>query len=332
MKTPNIQFLERLDVANLPSDRLSDYAYALQCCKFPASVIDDRFHNKVALLCDKKIKEISIRIGEEHHLSDLVEQYSESKSWYAMRRKRKMEGFTRIYQWRIVNELLKLNANDPLAQLLLLTECLEAENYAANLNLPYNFGDRPTPFSPADYRDDGVLIDHIKMLSNGATYISREQLIEIADYIQTEIVDTGKTAEHLALVTAILNTGMPNLSYPNITRALEKATNSLAKSNARSRMELAPAYYILWSQTLRSSYLSKFESTVRQCYQSLANDKTYPDLGVDKADPRSLSDAIKFLDANRQTLWILNDRYDVDKVIQKYGKMEDKAIPVAPQL
>lgn len=248
-----------------------------------------------------------------------------------MRRKRKMESFTRIYQWCIVNDLLKLNANDPLAQLLLLTECLEAENYAANLNLPYNFGDRPTPFYPSDYRDDEVLIDHIKILSNGATYISRERLIEIADYIQTEIVDTGKTAEHLALVTAILNTGMPNFSYPNITRALEKATNSLAKSNARSRMELAPTYYILWSQTLRSSYLSKFESTVRHCYQSLANDKTYPDLGVDKADPQSLSNAIKFLDANRQTLWILNDRYDVDKVIQKYGNAY-KAIPVATQL
>lgn len=46
--------------------------------------------------------------------------------------------------------------------------------------------------------------------------------------------------------------------------------------------------------------------------------RTYPGLGIDRDDPRSVSAAIRFLDENRETLRILSDRYDVDKVIKKY--------------
>lgn len=121
-----------------------------------------------------------------------------------------------------------------------------------------------------------------------------------------------------ALVSPALYTGMPEFNCSGIVRALEKATNSLARSNAMTRMELAPAYHRLWSLTLNPSYLHRFETTVRQCYLTLACDRTYPGLGVDKSDPQSLSAAIRFLDANRPTLWILSPRYDVDKVIKKY--------------
>lgn len=57
---------------------------------------------------------------------------------------------------------------------------------------------------------------------------------------------------------------------------------------------------------------------MRHCYFTLANDKPYPHLGIDTNDRRSISAAIKFLDENRQALWILNDRYLVDKAIEKY--------------
>lgn len=251
-------------------------------------------------------------------IPQLVELHSMSSQWYDLRRRKKMETCTRVLQWRIVNELLKRDKESPLAQQLLLAECLEADNYAHCLNLPYRIGDRLEPFTPSDYSDDESLVKHIRALAQKRTYLSREALIDIADYIQTQIVETGTTAQHLPVVSAILSTGMPSFSYPEITRALEKTTSQLAKSNSRTRMELAPAYHSLWIMTLKPSYLRKFENTVRHCYRTLADDKTYPGLGVDPQDPRSLSAAISFLDDNRQTLWILNDRYDLDKVIRKY--------------
>lgn len=186
------------------------------------------------------------------------------------------------------------------------------------LNLEYNVGEKPARFNPAKYPTDELLANHIRSLSDKADYTSREELVEIADYIQTEIVEKGSTISHLEAVNAILNTGMPNFDYPKITKEFEKATNTLAKTNSKSRIELAPAYYTLWSKTLKQSYLSRFKKTVLHCYNTLAKGKTYSDLGVDLNDSRSLSSALRFLDANRQTLWILSDRYDVDSVIRKY--------------
>lgn len=120
------------------------------------------------------------------------------------------------------------------------------------------------------------------------------------------------------LVNAILSTAMPSFDYPVIMKEFEMVTNALAKSNTMTCMDLAPAYVTLWSLTLKPTYLSHYEKAARQCYLTLANGKIYPNLGVDVNDPKSLSVAIKFLDDNRQTLWVLNDKYDVDKVISKY--------------
>ncbi len=55
-------------------------------------------------------------------------------------------------------------------------------------------GERLVPFTPSDYPDDAALIERIKNLSAKPSYRSREVLIAIAGYIQTEIVGTGKTA------------------------------------------------------------------------------------------------------------------------------------------
>lgn len=250
------------------------------------------------------------------HMSDseLVKLHALSPLWYDLRRYKEMETFTREYFWRIADAI----TDTTLAQVFLLTEYIEADNYSHAVSLTYNIGERLVPFIPSAYPDDAALIKHIKALSEEPTYLSRNELIGMADYIQTEIVETGKTAEHLQLVNAILNTGMPCFNYPKIAKELEKTTVRLAKSNSKSRIELAPVYNTLWSLTLKSSYLNQFEKIVRHCYFTLANDKTYPGLGVDTEDSRSLATAVKFLDENRKTLLILNERYDMDKVIQKY--------------
>jgi len=246
--------------------------------------------------------------------SELVKLHALSPLWYGLRRQKEMEVFTREYFWRIIDAM----ADSQLARIMLLTEYLEAENHSQVEGLPYDIGEKPVPFDPSAYPDDAALIKHIKALSEKPSHLSREELIGIADHIQAVIIETGKTAEHLQLVNAILNTGMPCFGYPKITRELEKTTVRLAKSNSKSRIELAPAYNTLWTLTLKQSYLSQFEKTVRHCYFTLANGKAYPGLGVDTGDPQSLASAIKFLDENRRTLWILNERYDVDNVIRKY--------------
>lgn len=372
MKHPSLQTLKELKFTGLSDERLADYAYALLCCKFPASVSSNEWHRAVALLCDQKInelrKEINRRLKTEadvpsmtyasqvcndtgtyyksackyfsipfksrgkkrslellerllsrlelSQLSDteLVKLHALGPLWYDLRRHKELEAFTREYFWRIVNAM----TDTTLTQILLLTEYLEADNYSQTVRLSYNIGERLLPFTPCAYPDDEALLKHIKTLSEKPSYLSREELIGIADYIQTEIVKTGKTADHLQLVNAILNTGMPCFNYPKIAQELEKTTVRLAKSNLKSRIELAPAYSTLWSLTLKSSYLTQFEKTVKHCYFTLAHAKSYPDLGVDTEDPQSLATAIQFLDANRRTLWILNDRYDVDKVIREY--------------
>lgn len=325
-----IRLLEYLDIAKLPASSLPGYAHALHCCAIHASLSGDMAH-----LCERKLKEIDSRLGKgcgqlaeacdlsadltRLSVSDLISLHAAGRKCSELRRKKKMEPFTRVHQWRIVRELISRDRQDPLARLLLLAENLEADAHARHLGMPYRLGDRPEPFSPEAYPDDAALIDHIKTLSRRRTYISRETLIEIADHIQLNIVDAGTTAQHLSLVSAILSTGMPSFCYSAMVKALEKATATLAKTGKAPRMQLAPAYHTLWTLTLKPAYLNRFRTTVRHCYNTLVSGKTYPDLGIDPADPTSLSTALRFLDDHRQTLWILNDRYDLAALRAKCG-------------
>lgn len=354
MKYPSLHTLERLDVAGIPSECMAEYAYALNCLKFPASVVDGEWIHEVDVICDCKIAELRCEISRrlcghedsailthamavldsnadivrnekdctrqlsQMSISELIGMHSMSRQWYEMRRKAGMEVFTRTYQWSIVNEMLNRDDSNPLCQILLLTECIEADNYAHNLSLPYNIGERVKPFILSDYAGDEDLRRHINALSRKADYVSREELIQIADYIQTEIVAKGETTHHMSLVNAILCTEMPSFDYPEIVKEFEKATRALAKADEKKDIELAPYFYSLWGLTQKSTYLNRFEKTVRRCYLMLANDKHYPGLGINKEDSASLESALRFLDEYRLNVWILNDKYDVDKVIGKY--------------
>ena len=319
MKAKLLKVIERLEGAKLSNDSLADYAYALECCALVSStVVGDHWHQNIAALCEQKLIEINKRVEGKGDLSELVYEHSMSKQWYEMRRKSGLEIFTRTYQWRIVNELLNRNESDPLAQILLLAEFIEADNYAHNLSLPYAIGERVKSFMPTDYENDEKLRKHINELARKADYVSREELIQIADYIQTEIVEKGETANHMALINAILCIGMPSFDYPKIVKNFEQTIKSMAKSDKKKDIVLAPYYYSLWGLTLKSCYLSRFEKTVRQCYLTLANNKYYPNLGINKEDAASLSSALRFLDEYRMNVWIINDKYDVDKVIAKY--------------
>lgn len=354
MKYPSLHTLEILDIVGISSECMAEYAYVMNCLKFPASVVSGEWFHKVNDICDCKIVELRCEISRrlshnedseilthamavldgsadlfknevyctrqlsQMSISELIAVHSMSRQWYDMRRKAGMEVFTRAYQWRIVNELLNRDNSNPLCQTLLLTECVEADNYALNLSLPYNIEERVKSFIPSDYANDEDLRRHINALSRKADYASREELIQIADYIQTEIVAKGETAEHMALVNAILCTGMPSFDYPVIVKEFETATKSLAKANKKKDIELAPYFYSLWGLTQKPTYLNRFEKTVRQCYLSLANDKLYPGLGINKEDSTSVESALRFLDEYRLNVWILNDKYDVDKVIGKY--------------
>lgn len=223
------------------------------------------------------------------------------------RRRHKQEPYTRVAQWRIIAELIR--RNHPQATQLLRAEIREAEIQAGNLALPYRSGDRLIPFRAADYPDDRSLIRRIKQLTDRADYLSREALIDIADHILTTIVEPCHTTDHLPLVTAILSTRIPEFSYPTITRQLEKTTAALAKTNACTHLDLAPTYYILWTQTLKQTYLNRFQTTIRHCYDTLSTDKTYPHLGVDKTDPATVARAQSLLASHPRTLWILGHKY-----------------------
>ena len=356
MKRPSLKFFNTLKFAAIPSEELACYAYALTSCQFPASVVSGEWHQQVDDICRHLLaelrNEINLRLGSEndsmiltnalsvaegtHDLVNCEETYtytlplsqmsvcgliglhSKSKCWYDMRQCKNLEIFTRAYQWQILNELLNRKDGKMLAAILLLAECIEADNYAHNLSLPYNIGERVKSFVASDYACDEDLRRHINALSRKADYLSREELIQIADYIQTEIVAKGETANHMALVNAILCTGMPSFDYTEIVKAFEKATRILAKDDDKKDIELAPYFYSLWGLTQKSTYLNRFEKTVRLCYLTLANEKHYPGLGINKKDSESIESALRFLDEYRQNLWILNDKYDVDKVIGKY--------------
>lgn len=148
--------------------------------------------------------------------------------------------------------------------------------------------------------------------------MSNEKVVGYVDFVSKKIVDKGRTANHLYLVNAILSRELPCVDYPTMIKEYERSVKSLAKSNAKSRLELAPVYYTLWTYTLKPIYLNQFERTVRHCYFTLAKGKRYPDLGVDVNDKESLLTPIKFLDSNRRTLWIRSERYNADMAINKY--------------
>ncbi|MCM1225178.1 MAG: hypothetical protein NC548_63075 [Lachnospiraceae bacterium] len=356
MKYPSLKFFDKLNFARIPSEELASYAYALIACKGPASVVSGEWYQMVGTVCSHKIRELCDEInrrlesGDSHDAltlalavidgtadfvkksrkwnnpqdltqfsdTELIELHSMSKCRYDMRRAKGMEVFTHSYQWRVVNELLGRKGNSALARILQLTEFIEADGYAHNLGMSYNIGEGVKSFTPSDYASERELCSHIYSISRNDTYIFREELIQIADYIQTEIVEIGETANHLELVNAILCTGMPSFDYPVIVKDFEQTIKSLAKSDEKKDIELAPYYYSLWGLTLNSTYLSRFEKTVRQCYLTLASNKHYPDLGIDKEDSASLASALRFLDEYRMNVWIINDKYDVDKVIAKY--------------
>lgn len=348
MRYPSLKTIEKLKLDRIPSQELAYYAYALTCCRYPASVVSGEWYQKVDDLCSRNIaglrKEI-MRRGDSHALavldgdvelvkdeeewpdsinlaelssSRLVELHSMSKYQYDMRRRNRMEVFTRSFQWRIVNELTNRKDGRSIGNILMLAESLEADNYAHIVNLPYTMGDRPKIFSPSEYADDDDIIKRIHALTQKADYISREELIQIADYIQTEIVTKEDTVNHIDLVDAIIGNNTPDFDYPEIVSAFERATKSLARSKDKKEIDMAPYYYNLWGLTQKPSYLSRFETTLRRCYLTLAKNRHYPNLGINMDDSVSLSSALRFLEDYRLNVWVLNENYDVDKVIAKY--------------
>lgn len=343
MKSAFLLTLSGLSVPTIPSDRLAEYLYALECCKFASSACSSVFNNEVLARCTSKINEIKMRPGAKNlsssiiigkatdkeleclSVSDLIGLHSQAHMLTKTRHAKKLETFTRVFQWRTVKALLQIDENSPLAQILLLAECLEASNYARILGLPYAIGQQPELFSPALLSED-QLIEHISRLSAERSYMARESLIAIADYIQEEIADKDLADMHIPLLNAILNTKMPRFAYPNIAKALEKATNNLSKTNSMTDIELAPSYYTLWTVTLKQSYYTRFSKTLRQCYLSLTKDKSYPNLGLNSANPKSIDSAINLLNKHRQNLWIINDRYNIDEIINKYHPCNPHAL------
>lgn len=314
----------------LPADSAS--LYALECCLSAATMAGGKPQQAIAAQCRSRLSALRPRMSEDDArlaglpglspgadlgrltTAELVALHASAKAYADLRSKKKLEIFTRAPQWRIVDELIRRDSAAPVPRLLLAAECLEAQSRAAHLGLPYRMGDRPEPFDSAAYPDDASLVRYIRQLSRRHTYVARETLISIADHIQASIIDPRTAAAHITLLTAILSTGMPSFSYPKIVRALEKATAALARTPATTRMQLAPAYHILWTLTLKPSYLNHFQQTLRHCYHTLANAKTYPGLGVDPSDPLSLSAARQFLADHLQSLWILDPRYTLDKI------------------
>ncbi|MCM1491550.1 MAG: hypothetical protein NC095_12115 [Muribaculum sp.] len=180
-------------------------------------------------------------------------------------------------------------------------------------------------FTPSDYAGDEDLRCHINSLSLKADSASLKRLTLIADYVLAEIVDCGATAGHLPVVNAILCSGIPCADYPDIVNAFEQAIISLANTREKTDIDLAPYFYSLWGLTQKPDYLDRFENTLRRCYLTLAANRHYPNLGINKEDSVSLSSALRFLDEYRLNVWIINDRYDVDKVMAKYASFACKS-------
>lgn len=135
MRYPSLTFFNKLKFAGIPSEDLACYAYALNSCKNPASVVSGDWYHKVADVCGAKITELRNEIGrrldkegesanlthtlavldeteslvkdidsqwyhlplEQLSVAELIKKHSLSKCQHEMRRSKGMEQFTRAY-------------------------------------------------------------------------------------------------------------------------------------------------------------------------------------------------------------------------------------------
>lgn len=222
-----------------------------------------------------------------------------------------MEMFTRAYFWPIVRAI----KDSQLAGILMLTEYMEAENYSRLINLRYRFGESVGPICMSGHTDSEI-ISRIESLAGNPTFTDREELIAIADYIQFRTVDKGEAAGHLDLLNSILSVNIRSFSYPGILKSLEQAVSGDRESASMSLIELAPIYKTLWERTTKYKYLHIMKKIVRGCYLALTGRQSFRGRGIGVSD--SYDAAIKVLKDNRDIMWALDSRYDVEKVIREY--------------
>ncbi len=241
--------------------------------------------------------------------SELLGLHRTATLWYDLRHAHRLEPFTRVYQWTIVDHLTRRDNYSSVAHALLIAEYLEAANYAEIMGLTYAPGERIRRFDPSAYPDDDALARYVGELSASSRHADRETLIQVADHVQRSVADAGRTADYLATVSAIVIADVPSFSYPRLTEALTRCVDRLAKSGCRPLIDLAVPCRALGEATGRQKYLRLFEQILRHCYLTLTAGKSYPALGIDPADPPSRHAAVSLLRANRRTLTILNPRY-----------------------
>ena len=255
---------------------------------------------------------------------ELIQLHGLSAMWYDYRRAKGLEVYTRYFQRDIAAELEKRENSSVRSRLLTLTESLEAANYAALLGLNYGPGEIAQTFNRFLYQDDESLIRYIGECSRSRRFLARENLIKVADYLQTHIIDRGDIENHLELVSSILMTDKPYFSYPNIVSSLSKAVGKLSKAKTIPQLLLAIPYRALGKATGIGAYITRFEKILRHCYYTLADNKQYPDLGLSTDDPATLALSLNLLNDNRTTLAVLSERYNVDSIVEKYSYINDR--------
>ncbi|MCM1142168.1 MAG: hypothetical protein NC453_26660 [Muribaculum sp.] len=293
--------------------------YALTVCHNPDAYYDTSFQKLSTYVKSRSKKRIVESFGnvvsnlDYSKLSDteLVTLHSLSPVWYDYRRPKEMEMFTRIYFWPIVSAI----KDSQLADILLLTECMEAENYSQLINLKYRFGERVGLINLSDHNDSEI-INRIETLTSNLNFTAREELIAIADYIQLQIVDKGESAEHIRLIHSILGVNICSFGYPKIVKSLEQVVNEYQEYNSIPLIEFAPIYKTLWERTTKSKYLHALKKIVRGCYLALTGKQSFPDLNIGALNP--FDTAIRILKDNRDIMWVLDTRYDVERVIREY--------------
>lgn len=293
--------------------------YALTVCLNPDAYCDNSIKQLLRFFKRRSKKSIVEPFGkmisniDYARLSDteLVMLHSLSPVWCDYRRLKDMEIFTRTYFWSIVRYI----KDRYLADVLLLTEYLEAENYSQLINLRYRFGERVDSIHLSEYTDCEIA-NRIATLAGNLTFTAREELIAIADYIQTDIIEKDDSAEHLHLLNAILSVNLHPFSYPKIVKALEQIVNEQEESNFMSLIELAPIFKTLWKHTAKYKYFSRLKKVVRGCYLTLAGRHTFPDFSIE--EPNSSDIAIRILNDNPDIMWAINGSCDIDKLIREY--------------
>ena len=292
---------------------------ALTVCNNPDTYCDSSFRKLSAYLKSRSKKRIVESFGniisnlDYSKLSDseLVMLHSLSPVWYDYRRLKDMEMFTRIYFWHIARAV----KDNQLADILLLTEYMEAENYSQLTNLRYRFAENVDPICLSGYADSEI-IKRIETLGANLTFAAREELIAIADYIQIEIVDKVESAEHLRLLNSILCVKTHPFDYPKIIKSLGQAVNDFQETTPMSLIELAPVYKTLWERTTNYKYLHTLKKVVRGCYLTLIGKQSFHGHNIGMLNSRDA--AITVLKNNRDIMWALDSRYDVEKVIREY--------------